>query len=138
MIQNIFCNLCNSLRGFKCFLSVNIKDHFIVYIRFYSHCFMIFYLERKNIFIINGIHNCICMKLVPKGLLRSCKLRIFHGTGIRREYRCSCKTKHIIFLKAGNNCSMHITKLTAVTLIKNYDYLLIKSRVIFRIFLNES
>ena len=34
-------------------------------------------------------------------------------------------------------CGVHITKLTAVAFVKDYDYLLIKCRMVFRVLLDE-
>ena len=137
MLQNVLCYFSNTLWCFKCLLTVNIKNHLIINIWLNSHRLMIFNLEWKYILIIDSIHDCICMELVSKCLLCGCKLRISHSTCVCREYRCSRKTKHIIFIETLYNGCVHITKLTTVAFVKDYDYLLIECRMVFCVLLDE-
>ena len=48
-------------------------------------------------------------------------MRIFYSSRIFGEDRCASKSEKMIFFEALNNSSVHITKLTAVTFVKDND-----------------
>ena len=121
MFQYVLCPNTNTLRSHHNLFTVDVPDHFICDFFFRVHRFNIINLERKNIVIINRIHNRITMELISKGLTCGKEFRILGSTGIDRENRCSCKPKQMVFLKILHNSSVHIPKLAAVALIKNND-----------------
>ena len=121
MFQYILCYNSDTLRSHHNLFTVDVPDHLIRDFFFHIHCFNIVHPEWKNIFIVNSIHNRVAVELVSKGLTCSKEFWILGSAGINRENRCSCKSKQMIFLEILHNRSVHISKLTAVTLIKNND-----------------
>ena len=119
MFQYVLCYNSDTLRSHHNLFTVDIPDHFVRDFFFHIHCFNIIHPEWKNIFIVNGIHNRITMELISKSLTCGKELRILGSAGINRKNWCSCKSKQMIFLKILYNCSVHISELAAVALIKN-------------------
>ena len=134
MVENVLGNERNSLRRCKCFLAVNIPDLLIINVGIDIHCLDVINAERKNVLVVDGIHDGVCMKLISKCLLRSEELRIPYCPSICREDRRSRKAKHIIFFEVVNDSLMHITKLAAMAFIKDNNNLLIVNSMLLKLF----
>lgn len=119
MFQYVLCHNTNTLRSHHNLFTVNVPDHLVSDFFFHIHRFNIIHPEWKNIFIVNRIHNRVAVELVSKDLTCSKEFWILGSAGINRENWCSCKSKQMIFLEILHNRSVHISKLTAVALIKN-------------------
>ena len=136
MFQYVLCYHANSLRSHHNLFTVNIPNHFVSNFFICTHCFVIFHMERQNIFIIYSIKDSIPVKLVAECLLCGKKFRIFHliYQCVLRKNRGSGKSEQIIFFEALYNSRMHIPELTSVTLIKNNDHVFtiyFMSRILF-------
>ena len=66
------------------------------------------------------------MKLISKGLCRSFEIGVLTNTRIDGKDRCAREAEQVIFLEIARNCHMHISKLTAVALVENYNHTLVK------------
>ena len=72
MLKNIFRDKIYSCRGFKCFFAVNVPNFFVVNVVIKIHCLDIIDAEGQNIFIVDGVDDCVSVKFVAKYLL-GCK-----------------------------------------------------------------
>ena len=134
MLQYVLCHNMNTLGSHHNLFTVDVPNHFVCDFFLCFHRFYIVHSERKNIFVVNCIYNCIAVEIISKGLLCGAKFRILGTVGIDRENRCSCKSKQMIFFKILHNRSVHISKLTAVALIKNNNDMLcihLMARILF-------
>jgi len=77
------------------------------------------------------------MKLIAKSLSCCIKFWILRPAGVDWKNRCSSKAKQMIFLKILYNSRVHISKLTAMALVKN-DNDMLTIHLMSRIFLNKS
>ena len=123
MLKDILCYKADSLWSHHCLFTIDIPYHLVINIFFYIHCLDVIYTEWKYIFIIDGIYDGICMKLITKGLTSGKELRVFCTICIHREYRCTRKSKQMIFLEVLYDGCVHITKLTSVTFIKDNNHM---------------
>ena len=82
VVQDILCDKFNALRDHKGLFTVNIPYFLVINVRIRVHCFDVVYTERKDVLIIDGIHNGVGMQLIAKGLFGCEEVRILDRTGI--------------------------------------------------------
>lgn len=99
MLKDILCYKADSLWSHHSLFTVDIPYHLIINIFFYIHCLDVIYTEWKYILVIDGINDSICMELITESLCCGKELRVLGTTCIHREYRCTRKSKQMIFLK---------------------------------------
>lgn len=125
MVKYILCNKRNSfgceIRSF----SVDIRDLLVVDVRFHIHSLDVINSEGKHVFVIDGVHNCICMKLVSECLRSSSQVRRFSGSRIDGENRCTSEAEKMILFKVLCYSGVHISELASVTFIKDYNDVLV-------------
>ena len=121
MLQYVLRHNADALRSHHNLLPVNVPYHLVCDFFIRVHCLNIIYPEWKDILIIDCIHNRVTMQLIAKGLPCRKKLRILRSSGIYGKNRSSCKSEQVIFLEILYNGCVHISKLAAMTLVKNND-----------------
>ena len=121
MLQYILCHDTDALRGHHNLLPVNIPYHLVCDFFIRVHRLNIIYPERKDILIIDCIHDRVTMQLIAKGLPCRKKLQILRSAGIYGKNRSSRKSEQVVFLEIFYNSCVHISKLAAMALVKNND-----------------
>lgn len=137
MLKDILCYKADSLWSHHSLFTVDIPYHLIINIFFYIHCLDVIYTEWKYILVIDGINDSICMELITESLCCGKELRVLGTTCIHREYRCTRKSKQMIFFEVLYDSRMHIAKLASVAFIKDNYYMLL-IYFMSRILLDES
>ena len=136
MLQYILRDNPDAFRCHHDLFSVDIPYHLVCDFFLNIHCFNVINTERKDIFIIDSVHDSVSMKLDAKCLCCGKKLGILCSAGIYRENRCSCKSEQMIFLKVLHDSRMHITKLASVAFIK-YNYHMLRVDLMVWILLDK-
>ena len=126
MIQNIFCDQTDSFRGHKSLFSINIPNFLVIDVRVHIHGLDVIHTEGKYIFIIDRIHNGICVELIAEGLLCGSQRGILTHTGIGGKDGGASESEQMVFLEILGDCLVHITELAAVAFVENNDNTLIE------------
>ncbi len=121
MFQYVLRHNADALGSHHNLLPVNVPYHLVRNFFIRVHRLNIIYPERKDILIIDCIHNRVTMQLIAKSLPCRKKLRILRSAGIYGKNRSSCKSEQMIFLEILYNSCVHISKLAAMALVKNND-----------------
>ena len=66
------------------------------------------------------------MKLISESLRRSFEIGVLTNTCIYGKYGRTRKSEQVIFLEVARNCYVHISELTAVTLVEDDNHTLVK------------
>ena len=124
--QNIIRDQADALRGEKRLFTIDVPDFLVVNIRLSLHCLDVLHSERQHIFVVDGVYNGIRMKLIAERLLCCAQGRILTHARIDRKDGCTGKSEQMVLLKILGDCLMHIAELTAMALVKDNNYPLIK------------
>ena len=136
MRQYVLRNQADPFRGQERLFPIDIPNFLVVNIRLGIHRLDVVHPERQYVFIIDGIHNGIGVKLVAKGLFRRAEGRVFAHSCVDGENRCTGESKQMIFFEIPGNGLVHIPKLAAVAFIEDDHNTLVKYRMT-GVFLDE-
>ena len=131
MLQRVFDNLPNTLRRTHSLFNINGRNILVLDVLFFLNRVHIVDTERKNIAVIDGIHNRVSVELVAKGLRRGQQLHVLAFSCIGGENRRAGKTEQMIILERLDNLSVHISELAAVALVKDDNAVLAEHLVSF-------
>ena len=131
MLQDVPSDKLNALRGHICLFPVDIPYLFVNHFFVHTHCPDVVHTERKDVFIIDGVHDGVGMEPVPKGLIGGTKPEVSVFIGVISKNRRTGKSKEMVLLEVLYNGLVHIPKLTAVALVKDDDNTLVVDGMIF-------
>ena len=129
MRQNVIRDQSDAFRGKKRLFPVDVPNFLVVNIRLGIHCLDVVHPEGQHVFVIDGIHDGVGVKLVAERLRCCAKRRVLAYACIDCKDGRAGKAEQMVLLKVFGDGLMHIPELTPVALIKNDNNSLIKNAV---------
>ena len=136
VVEDILRHQLDTLRRHKGLFTVDIMHLFVVDIRLCLHRLDIVHAEGQDILVVDRVNDRIGMQLVAEGLFGGGEMRILHMTGVCGEDRRAGEAEHMILFEVLDDRGVHIAELTAVTLVKDDDDVLLIHRMTL-IFIDE-
>lgn len=129
MRQNVIRDQSDAFRGKKRLFPVDVPYFLVVNIRLGVHRFDVVHPEGQHVFVVDGIHDGVGVKLIAKSLLCRAECGILAHACIDCKDGRAGKAEQMVLLKVFGDGLMHIPELTPVALIKNDNNSLIKNAV---------
>ena len=124
MGEDIVCYLADALGCAQSPFLINGSHLFVDDIWSHMHRADVIDPEGQDIPIIDGINDGVGVQFIPKGLFGGAQQGIGVVSCVCSENWCSCESENMIVLKCLGDLLVHITKLGAMTFIKDQDDML--------------
>ena len=126
MLQRVFDNFTNTLRRTHRLFNVNGRNVLVLDVLFFLDRVYVVDAERKNVAVIDSVHDCVGVELIAKGLRRGQHRQMLALACVCGKDRCACKTEQMIFLERLYDFCVHISELAAVALVEDDNAMLVE------------